>query len=81
MGLGLPRALSRRARNRTGGRGEAGVFSGEGRGYGGSLSTEFGAQKTGRRAATVGLIVESWAVLRRWTIFTYEWVGGFQYRL
>ena len=42
MGLGLSRALSRRARNRAGGRGEAGVFSGEGRGHGGGLSTEFG---------------------------------------
>jgi len=72
MGLGLPSGFSRRARNRTGDRGEAGVFSGEGRGYGSGLSTEFGVQETGRRAATVGLIVESWAVLRRWIIFTYE---------
>jgi len=42
------------------------VFSGEGRGYGGGLSTEFGVREAGRRAATVGLIFESWAVLRRW---------------
>jgi len=72
MGLGLSREFSRRARNGTGGRGETGVISGEGRGYGCGLSTEFGVQETGRRAATVGLIVESWAVLRRWIIFTYE---------
>jgi len=47
-----------------------------GRGYGGGLSTEFKVQEAGRRAATVGLIVESWAVLRRWTIFSYEWASG-----
>jgi len=77
MGLGLPGAF---LEVEPGGRGDAGVFAGEGRGYGGGLSTEFGVQETGRRAATVGLIVESWAVLRRWTIFTYEWTSGVQYR-
>ena len=48
--------------------GKRGFFCGEGRGHGAGLSTKLVVQETGRRAATMGLFVESWAVLRRWTI-------------
>jgi len=73
MGQGFSGYFLRSARNGTRRTGEAGVWAAEGPGHGANCQrAEFRVYETGGRAATVGLIVEFRAVLRRWAGFTKE---------